>query len=510
MPQRRLQMSPHEPSDASTTARSDSTQCALQEQRRMPVGTIVCVCCVCAVSDLNFSLLVSFFPFVAERHGCSSTVTGLIVGVHQVVALLITPFAPRVCRRVGGALVLTAGIALQAALAVSFAFTDRATTTITFILWSAVLRAAQGGVAALTEVAGVGLLMRQVPEDRLGDAIGWCEAARGFGIMVGPLIGGGLDQSIGYEMPFFCSGGVLALLAFIMAMNPLSIELVVSEGDPAMMRLQRMPIILATLLMFYIVMFAAVWLEPVIAPFLAQAPYSLDEVQIGLVYSSSIFTYSAFSACAGAMARRLGNLTAVVLGCIIVAFSFFAYAPLAGPFSVLSPMSFLAQESRTGAVSLAIGSALVMGFGWSLAFAPANGLMVRQAQLGGLSVDQSSDAIAALSMVAFTAGAASGPLAAGGMVEACGNGAIGFQRGVVVCGYMVLVVAVLLLLTSVIVEQRRRGRAPRLSVVAIGGQLIDALDVLLENATESNEECDSCAQPAYMPRARPRARGRSW
>ena len=122
-------------------------------------------------------------------------------------------------------------------------------------------------------------------------------------------------------------------------------------------------------------------------------------------------------------------------------------------------------------------------------------------------VDQSSDAIAALSMVAFTAGAASGPLAAGGMVEACGNGAIGFQRGVVVCGYMVLVVAVLLLLTSVIVEQRRRGRAPRLSVVAIGGQLIDALDVLLENATESNV---TLAPSPPMPRARPRARGRSW
>ena len=42
-------------------------------------------------------------------------------------------------------------------------------------------------------------------------------------------------------------------------------------------------------------------------------------------------------------------------------------------------------------------------------------------------MDQSSDSIAALSMLAFTAGEATGPLAGGGLVEL-----IGFQRACII------------------------------------------------------------------------------
>jgi len=73
----------------------------------------------------------------------------------------------------------------------------------------------------------------------------------------------------------------------------------------------------------------------------------------------------------------------------------------------------------------------MMGIGGALAFTPVNAIMVRTAELGGLSVDQSSDSIAALSMLAFTAGEATGPLAGGGLVEL-----IGFQRACIICGYL--------------------------------------------------------------------------
>ena len=95
-------------------------------------------------------------------------------------------------------------LSASAATAFSFAFTDLATTTTAFVVACASLRAVQGLAAGLSEVAAVGLLMRSVPSELVGDAIGWSEAARGVGIMIGPLIGGGLDEAIGYEAPFFC------------------------------------------------------------------------------------------------------------------------------------------------------------------------------------------------------------------------------------------------------------------------------------------------------------------
>ena len=83
-------------------------------ERKVKVMPVVIACAVCAISDLSFSMLVPFFPEAAERHGCTPTVTGMLFGLHQAVALLVTPVAPFLCQRFGGAGVLRAACFLQA------------------------------------------------------------------------------------------------------------------------------------------------------------------------------------------------------------------------------------------------------------------------------------------------------------------------------------------------------------------------------------------------------------
>ena len=464
-------------------------------EQKVKVVPIVISCAVCAISDLNFSMLVPFFPEAAERHGCTPTVTGMLFGLHQAVALLVTPVAPFLCQRFGGAGVLRAACFLQAATAFSFAFTDLATTTTAFVVACASLRAVQGLAAGLSEVAAVGLLMRSVPSELVGDAIGWSEAARGVGIMIGPLIGGGLDEAIGYEAPFFCSGSTLGLLALYMTIIPLSVEVVEEGSGGAMGRLLRMPVILSSLFVCYILMFTVGFLDPTIEPFLANPPYALDELQVGLMYSSSLFTYALCSACAGPVARRLGTLTALSIGLSILSACFITMAPepwseiggnnTHGKIYPLSPVPFLAQGTRAGAIGLALGSLCMMGIGGALAFTPVNAIMVHTAELGGLSVDQSSDSIAALSMLAFTAGEATGPLAGGGLVEL-----IGFQRACVICGYLVILTIVLQILTSSCVSCRRRVRPPLLQVEAVNGER------LLENGPRADAETRGSLSPS--------------
>ena len=148
-------------------------------------------------------------------------------------------------------------------------------------------------------------------------------------------------------------------------------------------------------------------------------------------------------------------------------------------------MPFLAQGTRAGAIALALGSLSMMGIGGALAFTPVNAIMVRTAELGGLSVDQSSDSIAALSMLAFTAGEATGPLAGGGLVEL-----IGFQRACVICGYLVILTIVLQILTSSCVGCRRRVRPPLLEVNALIGER------LLENAPRAAAETRGSLSPS--------------
>ena len=148
-------------------------------------------------------------------------------------------------------------------------------------------------------------------------------------------------------------------------------------------------------------------------------------------------------------------------------------------------MPFLAQGTRAGAIGLALGSLCMMGIGGALAFTPVNAIMVHTAELGGLSVDQSSDSIAALSMLAFTAGEATGPLAGGGLVEL-----IGFQRACVICGYLVILTIVLQILTSSCVGCRRRVRPPLLHVDALNGER------LLENGPRADAETRGSLSPS--------------
>lgn len=439
--------------------------------RAMSVRTIAYCCAACAFSDLNFSMLVPFFPEVARAKGCSQFLVGCLFSLHQLCSLLVTPLAPTLIRWFGGGRVLRLALASQSATAFAFAFTDRTPTKTTFVAACVILRCAQGLCAGLSEVSAVGLLMRSVPEDRVGHAIGWSEAARGIGIMVGPMLGGGMDQTLGFFAPFCTSGACLALLALAMTMVPEhhhSSSTGESGGPTNSFRLLLCaPVVVSSLLIAFVLMIVITFIDPTIQPFMAKAPFNLDEFHVGLVYSCSLLVYSFVSLYAGAIAARAGNLATLTVGMLLTACSYFTLAPVPGEFDLsrlaLVPFLERAVTDHQLAIILATTSLSVMGFGTALAFVPANSLMVAEAEVVGLSVDASSDPIAALSMIAFTGGAAIGPLLGGAMVQASG-----FRRASATFGLgLALSGCVLLGVISLTFVRRRRRRKPQMAEALI-------------------------------------------
>ncbi len=419
---------------------------------------VIFVCLICALSDMNFSMLVAFFPAAAGAKGVSSAVTGVLFGLSQLFSLIATPVAPTVCRRFGGGRVLLLALISQGSFTVAFAFTGLSTSTIGFIISCAALRAAQGVAAAFTEVAGIGLLMRSVPSDKASDAVGWSEAARGVGVMIGPVLGGALDGLVGYAAPFLTAGFALWLCALAMLLAPIAVSPSTGAGAANPMRLLlRSPIVLACLLVCFSILFAIAFLDPSIQPFLSQPPYRLSESLVGLCFTAALVAYTALSIVAGPIASRLGNVTSLVVGLLVAGLAYMTFAPPERP-SVLAPFAFLSPHGRSDAyaLALAIGSIVLMGAGCALAFVPANSLMLAEARRAGLSVEQSSDAIAALSLVAFTSGSAGGPMASGALVQA-----LGFPRASAACGLIVIGTALLLLTVVTCVRRRRRRRKLR-------------------------------------------------
>ena len=437
--------------DGTVAARDGGSQVS-----RVSRKALVYCCTACALSDLNFSMLVPFFPDAAAARGCNSTITGVLFAVHQIVALVTSGVAPSVVRRAGGARVLTLSIGLQAGVTAAFAFTSGLYETQSFVLVCAALRACQGFAAGLSEVAGTGLLMRSVPDHMVGHALGWSEAARGAGIMVGPLLGGVLYELVGYSLPFVCSAAALGALALAMALSPVHVgKAAASSAGSSMVSLLGLPVVGATFFVCFGVMAAVAFLDPTIQPFMAKAPYLLSETQVGLVYAASLLCYTLLSLFAGPISQRLGSLTTLVLGLLVMGVSYVVMAPLSRFSFPLAPLPFLAQSTRAGAIGLALAALCAMGFGGALAFIPANALMVREAELRGISVDGSSDAIAALSMIAFPGGAAAGPLASGALVDA-----LGFQQASAACGLFLCLLAPFILVVVGVFSRPSRRRRP--------------------------------------------------
>ncbi len=80
------------------------------------------------------------------------------------------------------------------------------------------LRAGMGLLAGYNSAATV-LVASQVPEDRLGTAMGWMSTGALVGSLTGPIIGGGIADLTGsYRLPFFF-GGSICFVGFLITLH---------------------------------------------------------------------------------------------------------------------------------------------------------------------------------------------------------------------------------------------------------------------------------------------------
>ena len=83
----------------------------------------------------------------------------------------------------------------------------------------------QGLAMALMDTAAGSLVVRTAPAGKEGAALGWLEAARGMGALLGPTLGGAVFAVAGWGPPFWVIAGVTLLLlpplvAFVPSSTP--------------------------------------------------------------------------------------------------------------------------------------------------------------------------------------------------------------------------------------------------------------------------------------------------
>ncbi len=209
------------------------------------------------IMSLSFTILSPIMPLFLPELGVTNSSAialwaGILNGVTPFVAAFASPLWGRMADRRGRKQAL-----LRSTFAIGI-FT--ALMGLSLTVWQFFAVRALMGVFAGFSAASIALVATQVPEQRLGYALGWLSTGQLVGGLAGPVLGGGIaDLSGSYRVPFYATA-VLTFVAFGLVVVLVKEQALVSK---AAARKQKLSSTLALLFrasgllpLFFVLLFA--------------------------------------------------------------------------------------------------------------------------------------------------------------------------------------------------------------------------------------------------------------
>jgi MFS transporter, DHA1 family, multidrug resistance protein len=165
------------------------------------------------IMTMSFSFLSPIMPLFLPELGVTSEAgidiwSGILNGSTSFVAAFASPLWGRLADRYGRKPML---IRSSCAIAVFTAFMG-----MSLDVWQFFAARALMGVFAGFSSTAMALVASQVPEQRLGYALGWLSTGQLVGSLVGPVIGGVLaDITHSYRVPFYCTSAITFMAMFL-------------------------------------------------------------------------------------------------------------------------------------------------------------------------------------------------------------------------------------------------------------------------------------------------------
>ena len=165
------------------------------------------------IMTMSFTILSPIMPLFLPELGVRNPSqidlwAGILNGTTSFVAAFASPLWGRLADRKGRKLML-----LRSSIAIGV-FT--ALMGMSLNVWQFFgARALMGAFAGFTSSA-IALVASQVPERRLGYALGWLSTGQLVGGLVGPVVGGALSDATGsYRIPFYATAGLTVVTAVL-------------------------------------------------------------------------------------------------------------------------------------------------------------------------------------------------------------------------------------------------------------------------------------------------------
>jgi DHA1 family multidrug resistance protein-like MFS transporter len=220
------------------------------------------------VMTMSFSVLSPIMPLFLPELGVKGASAvdlwaGLLAGVTSFVAAFVSPLWGRVADRHGRKLML-----LRSSFAIAL-FT--ALMGISQNVWQFLAFRALMGAFAGFSAAAIALVASQVPEGRLGFALGWLSTGQLVGSLVGPIIGGVLADATGtYRFPFYCTSAMILVAMGLVwiGVNERFVRPPRTRGDrsplSSLLALARSPGLIALFFVLLMAQFGVRTVQPVV------------------------------------------------------------------------------------------------------------------------------------------------------------------------------------------------------------------------------------------------------
>ncbi|MFO7967280.1 MAG: MFS transporter [Archaeoglobaceae archaeon] len=302
---------------------------------------------------LGMGIVVPLMPIYAQNMGATGIWLGMIFSGFSLSRLVFMPYVGKMSDRVGRKLFILVGLFIYSILSIAYilAYDVYTLTAVRFV---------HGFASAMVIPVALAYISEISPEGREGEHMGTFTISLFLGVGFGPLIGGVIKDTLGFNTVFY-SMAILTAFAFFMCLLFLPDKRIQLENSvPFKWNVITQNRLIGSMFLFRFLYALGRGGIMSFLPILATDMY-LSATQIGVVISMNVLLNAALQRPFGKLADRASKmllissgllLSAVSLVAIPLAYDFFTLLALAslmglgGALSIPAAMAIIAVEGR--------------------------------------------------------------------------------------------------------------------------------------------------------------------
>lgn len=266
-------------------------------------------------------IVVPLLPVYAHDLGAGGFYIALIFGSFSLSRTFFLPYFGRLSDKIGRKILIATGLISYALISLAFVFSHDVESLI-------ILRFIQGIASAMIMPVTQAYVGDITPAGSEGTVMGIFHIAVFFGLSIGPLIGGVINDQFTITASFICMG-FLAFVGFLLSLfllPPTRLEKVVCRGtEPVAWRQLICDMEIIGIIFFrfsYTLCIGVIWS---FMPILGASDFSLSSSHIGILVMIGVFISGLLHAPMGFLADRTNRRTMIIIGGLITCIAIFSF-----------------------------------------------------------------------------------------------------------------------------------------------------------------------------------------